>query len=151
MQDLTLYPHYMRETLRWPWWFTLIVTGLDFSIVIALWAGLGNLSAIIGAFGTMSLSAFFYQFTSLTIEIDEQRLRVGSAHIERHHLGSIETLDRSQMQFFLREGFDTNAYYAIRFWVKTGLRVSINDPRDPTTSWIISTKRTAEIQQELEN
>lgn len=137
----------MREVMRWPWWFSFLVLGLDFSIVIALWAGLGNNAALIGLISTLGLSIFFYQFTSLTIERDGNVLRVGGAAIELQYLGEIEVLDRQTMQHFLREGFNPRGFYAMRFWVKTGIKISIVDRRDPTPFWIVSSKRATEIAQ----
>lgn len=141
----------MREVLRWPWWFSLLVLGLDFSIVIALWAGLGNSAALFGLISTLLLSFFFYRFTSLTIEIKEDLLRVGGAAIESRYLGEIEVLDPTRMQHFLREGFNPGAYYAIRFWIKSGIKISLDDVRDPTPFWIVSSKRAAEIATLLKN
>jgi len=141
----------MREVMRWPWWFSFLVLGLDFSIVIALWAGLGNNAALIGLITTVGLSIFFYQFTSLTIERDGNVLRVGGAAIELQYLGEIEVLDRQQMQHFLREGFNPRAFYAMRFWVKTGIKISIVDSRDPTPYWVLSSKHTAETVRLIKN
>ena len=141
----------MREVMRWPWWFSFLVLGLDFSIVIALWAGLGNNAALIGLITTVGLSIFFYQFTSLTIERDGNVLRVGGAAIELQYLGDIEVLDRQQMQHFLREGFNPRAFYAMRFWVKTGIKISIVDSRDPTPYWVLSSKHTAETVRLIKN
>ena len=141
----------MREVMRWPWWFSFLVLGLDFSIVIALWAGLGNNAALIGLITTVGLSIFFYQFTSLTIERDGNVLRVGGAAIELQYLGEIEVLDRQQMQHFLREGFNPRAFYAMRFWVKAGIKISIVDSRDPTPYWVLSSKHTAETVRLIKN
>ncbi len=141
----------MREVLRWPWWFTLLVLGLDLSIVIALWAGLGNNAALAGAISILVLSFIFYRFTSLTIEIEGDVLRVGGAVIEKKYLGEKEILDRSKMQHYMRIGFNPSAFYAIRFWVKTGVKISIDDARDPTPFWIVSSKRATEIEALLKN
>lgn len=141
----------MREVLRWPWWFSLLVFGLDFSITIALWAGLDNNAALIGLISTLLLSFFFYRFTSLTIELKEDRLRVGRAIIEGKYLGEVEVLDRRKMSFYMREGFNPGAFYSIRFWVKTGIKISIEDARDPTPFWIVSSKRAKEIAALLKN
>lgn len=141
----------MREVMRWPWWFSLLILGLDLSIVIALWAGLGNSAALIGLFSTVVISVFFYQFTSLTIQVDGEKLHVGRARIEKKYIGEVELLDRAQMQHFMRQGFNPRAFYAVRFWVKTGIKIDINDPRDPTPFWIASSKRAAEIARLLKN
>ena len=141
----------MREVLRWPWWFTVLVLGLDLSIVIALWAGLGNNAALSGLIFTLVLSFIFYRFTSLTIEIEGDLLRVGGAAIENKYLGDVEILDRLKMQHYMRIGFNPRAFYAIRFWVKTGVKISIDDVRDPTPFWIVSSKRATEIEALLKN
>ena len=135
----------MREVMRWPWWFSLLALGFDLSIVIALWAGLGNNAALIGLISTLLISIFFYQFSSLTIQVEKDHLHVGRAKIEKKYLGEIEVLDRARMKHLMRQGFDTRAFYAVRFWVKTGIKINIDDSRDPTLSWIISSKRAAEI------
>ena len=131
--------------MRWPWWFSLLALAFDLSIVIALWAGLGNNAALIGLVSTLLISVFFYQFSSLTIQVEKDHLHVGRAKIEKKYLGEIEVLDRARMQHLMRQGFDTRAFYAVRFWVKTGIKINIDDSRDPTLSWIISSKRAAEI------
>lgn len=131
--------------MRWPWWFSLLALAFDLSIVIALWAGLGNNAALIGLISTLLISVFFFQFSSLTIQVDKDYLHVGRAKIEKKYLGEIEVLDRARMQHLMRQGFDTRAFYAVRFWVKTGIKINIDDSRDPTLSWIISSKLAAEI------
>ena len=141
----------MREVMRWPWWFSLLVLGLDLSIVIALWAGLGNTAALLGLFSTLVISCFFYQFTSLVINVDDDVLRIGPAKIEKRFLGQVEILDRAKMQHFMRQGFNPRAFYSVRFWIKSGIKIEINDPRDPTPFWIASSKRAAEIAKLLKN
>ena len=135
----------MRERVRWPWWLTLLICGLDFSIVIAIWAGLGNNAAISSIVFTVALTIFFFFFTSLNISADNENLTVGRAHIEKKYLGKSEILTRSQLTSLLREGFNPSAFYAVRFWIKTGIKIEINDARDPTPYWIIACKKAAEL------
>jgi hypothetical protein len=40
---------------------------------------------------------------------------------------------------------DPAAYLAIRFWIPTGLKIAVVDPRDPTPYWLITSKRGEEI------
>ena len=141
----------MREELRWPWWFWFLALGLDFSIVIALWAGLGNIAAVLGLLIVLILTLWMYLFTALRIEITDQELRVGRAHIDRKYLGKVTALDSTMMSHFLREGINPSAYHAVRFWVKTGVKVEINDASDPTPYWLISSKKVSEVTKYLEN
>ena len=141
----------MREILRWPWWLWLLISGLDFSIVIALWAGLGNFAAIIGLLVVIILTLWMYFFTSLQIDISEKELMVGRAHIDRSFLGKVSVLDSLMMSHFLHAGINPSAYHAVRFWVKSGIKVEINDPKDPTPYWLISTKKGTELARLLEN
>lgn len=135
----------MRERVRWPWWLTLLICGLDFSIVIAIWAGLGNNAAISSIVFTVALTIFFFFFTSLNISADNESLTIGRAHIEKKYLGKSEILTQNQLTSLLREGFNPSAFYAVRFWIKTGIKIEINDTRDPIAYWIITCKKAAEL------
>ena len=139
----------MSETLRWPWWFWFLVLGLDFSIVIALWAGLGNISAIIGLLVVVIISFWMYFFTSLHIEVNDNLLRVGRAKIEKKFIGEVTPLDSVEMSHHLRSGINPSAFHAVRFWVKTGVRIQLKDPRDPTPYWLISTHQANKLAQIL--
>lgn len=119
--------------------------GLDFSIVIALWAGLGNLSAIIGLLSVLILSFWMYFFTSLHIEVNDNVLRVGRAKIDKKYIGEVTSLDSVDMSHHLRAGINPSAFHAVRFWVKAGVRIQLNDPRDPTPYWLVSTDHANEL------
>jgi hypothetical protein len=135
----------MREKVRWPWWLIILVSGLDFSIVIAIWAGLGNDAAALGVVVTVALTIFFFLFTSLNISTDDETLTVGRAHIEKKFIGKSEILTRNQLTSVLREGFNPAAFHAVRFWIKTGVKIEIHDSRDPTPYWIVTCKKAAEL------
>jgi hypothetical protein len=41
------------------------------------------------------------------------------------------------------------AYLAIRFWVKGGLKLTIDDQRDPTPYWLVSSKNPEKIESAI--
>jgi len=41
------------------------------------------------------------------------------------------------------------AYLALRFWVKTGVKIELADPADPTPYWLISTKKGRELKENI--
>ena len=46
-------------------------------------------------------------------------------------------------------GLNPRAFLAIRFWIKGGIKVTLNDARDPTPYWLVSTKKAEEIKSAL--
>lgn len=141
----------MKEVSRWPIWTTLILLGLDLSIVISVWAGLGNLSAWIALTITLALTYFFYHFTALQITVTDDELLVARARIERKFLGKMQPLSVAEMQHLRGAGINPYAFMALRFWIKTGVKIEITDPRDPTPYWLISTKQPEKLIAALEN
>jgi hypothetical protein len=130
----------MREVMRWPIWLTLLVICLDLSILIAIWAALGNQAAVVTAILLIVSTIYFYYVTSLTVELTTERLKAGRANIEVKYLGKIEVLSKKDMLFHRGSGINSRAYLALRFWIERGLKVEITDPRDPTPFWLISSK-----------
>ncbi len=141
----------MREILRWPLWIWLLVLGLDFSIVLAIWAALGNSATWFSLFISILLSGFFYQFTKLKIEVINETLYVGRANIEKRHLGAIENLNDEQMRYLRGPGMNPAAFLALRFWVKGGVKITVNDQRDPTPYWLVSTKNPEKLIEAIRN
>jgi hypothetical protein len=119
--------------------------------VIALWAGLGNTAAILGSIIVVMLTLWMYFFTALRIEISNQELRVARSHIDRKFLGKVTSLDATNMSHHLRAGINPSAFHAVRFWVKTGVKIEINDPRDPTPYWLVSSRQAIDLARFLEN
>lgn len=130
----------MREVMRWPIWLTFLVTCFDLSILLAIWASLGDLATFITAVILIISTIYFYHATSLTLELNSERLRAGKANIEVKYLKKAEVLSKEDMSFHRGAGINPQAYLALRFWIKKGLKVEIADLRDPTPFWLISSK-----------
>ena len=130
----------MKQIMRWPVLVSILILLLDFSIVLAVWASLGDFAAWMAFFITLALSFALYLFSSLQISVTKDELIVGAARIEYRYLGKVETLDEKQMKYLHGPGINPNAYMALRFWVKAGVKIQIIDPRDPTPYWLISSK-----------
>ncbi len=141
----------MKEVSYWPIGTTLILLALDLSIVIAVWAGLGDLPALMALLVTLALTYFFYRFTSLKISVTESELSVSRACIERKYLGKIDALSVEEMKHLRGAGINPYAFMALRFWIQTGVRIEIIDPRDPTPYWLISSKEPEKLIAALEN
>ncbi len=67
-------------------------------------------------------------------------LRAGRAVIPTALLRDVAILDREAMTHELGPGLDARAYVCLRAWARTGVRVEVDDPADPTPYWLVSTR-----------
>ena len=127
------------------------MVGLDLSIVIAVWAGLGNTSALIAAMISSAFTAYLYSISTLRISVERDSYSVGRATIEKKYLGDIRVLTAEEFRFLRGPGINPGAFHAFRFWIKRGLKVEIKDSRDPTPYWLVSSKRPEKLLEALQN
>ena len=118
---------------------------LFLSLVIAIWAAFDNSVTLI-AFIAATIAIIYIAFAMRsTITLDGDELRIDRAHIDIKYLGAITILDAPAMRLLRTRDADPAAYLAIRFWIPTGLKIAVVDPRDPTPYWLITSKRGEEI------
>ncbi|CAB4529739.1 unannotated protein [freshwater metagenome] len=119
------------------------------SLVIAIWAALGNTSALIALIAATALIFFIAVAARSQIVLTDTELILGKAHIERKYLGEITILDRDAMRLIRTRDADPAAFLAIKFWISTGVKIAINDDRDPTPYWLVSTRKAEELKRTL--
>ncbi len=86
-----------------------------------------------------------YLKSGLAIEVDEIELRVGRAHLPREYFGNIVALDNEQLRRVRTRDADPAAYLAIRFWSPKAVQIFVNDVRDQTPYWLISTSQSEKL------
>jgi len=138
-----------REVIRAPFWLLAFIYFLFISLVVAVWAALGNQPALITWVVSTVLIVLIALKTTLVIEIDENELRAGPARIELKYLGQAAALDSKEMGRLRTRDADPASYLIFRFWRSTGVKVEINDPRDKTPYWLITSKRSKELAEIL--
>lgn len=127
------------------------MVGLDLSIVIAVWAGLGNTAALIAAIISSAFTAYLYSTSTLRISVEKDSFSVGRATIEKKFLGDIRVLTAEEFRFLRGPGINPGAFHAFRFWIKGGLKVEIKDSRDPTPYWLVSSKSPEKLREALQS
>ena len=132
-----------------PLWLLAIIYFFLLSIVISVWAALGNTPAQITLAVVTALLILFYIKSALVIEVDDSELRVGRAHIERRYIGEVRNLDNEAIRRVRTRDADPRAYLAIRFWTNTGVQLFIDDKRDSTPYWLISSRNGSELIEAL--
>lgn len=79
------------------------------------------------------------------VRVDDTGLRAGPAFLEAGHLGEVEPLEAEATRHALGPGLRADAYVVHRSWVRTAVRVAVDDDRDPTPYWLISTRNPEEL------
>jgi hypothetical protein len=138
------------ETLHWPIWLWFFLLFLAASLSFAVWAALGVRAAIFISVIQFGLLLLAYFTSGLKIGLKAGWLQVGKAKIEIEFISTVCTLDSEQMRKARGPQLDPAAYLALRFWVSTGIKIELNDPRDPTPYWLISTKAAEKLQLALD-
>ena len=134
-----------REVLRPPIWVLAFIYFLLLSIVLSVWAAFDTRATLITlAISTLALIWIAIAMKS-EITFDGNILRIDQANIEKKYLGKVTVLDRSAMRLLRTRDADPAAYLAIKFWEPLGLRIDLNDSRDATPYWLITSKRGEEI------
>ena len=134
-----------REVIRAPFWLIAFIYFLFLSLVVAVWAAIGNQPAFITWVVLTVLIVLIALKTTLVIEVDENELRAGPAHIELKYLGNATALDSKEMGRLRTRDADPASFLIFRFWRSTGVKVEINDTRDKTPYWLITSKRNNEL------
>ena len=140
-----------REVLRPPFWLMAFIYFLALSLGIAIWAAMNTIAAVIVMTPLTLATVAIYFIASLVIEIDENELRVGKAHIDKKFCGEVRVLTPAQMSLQRTREADPAAFLAIRFWTAHGVKIEINDDRDQTPYWLITSKRGEKLAQALRN
>ena len=134
-----------REVIRAPFWLIAFIYFLFLSLVVAVWAAIGNQPAFLTWVVLTVLIVLIALKTTLVIEVDENEMRAGPAHIELKYLGKATVLDSKEMGRLRTRDADPASFLIFRFWRSTGVKVEINDTRDKTPYWLITSKRNNEL------
>lgn len=138
-----------KEVIRPPLWLLAFIYFMFLSLVIAVWAALGNLSALVTFIAlTIALLAIAVMAKS-EVRVTQDELVIGKAHIGVKYLAGVEILDKNAMRLLRTRDADPAAFLAIKFWLSTGVKITLNDPRDPTPYWLVSCKKGKELKSTL--
>ena len=140
-----------REVIRAPLWLLAVIYFFLLTLVISIWSALGDNAGLIALAAVSAAIVWLYIATSLTIEVNDKELRVGKAHIHLSYIGQCVDLDAQAIRQARTRDADPQAFLAIRFWASKGVKIAINDARDQTPYWLISSNRGAELIKALKN
>lgn len=79
--------------------------------------------------------------TTPLVAVADGELRAGRARIPVSLLGEPVALDAVATRAALGPDLDARAFVCLRAWAGTAVQVPVNDPRDPTPYWFVSSRR----------
>jgi hypothetical protein len=116
---------------------TLVSEPFDYRIGIA-----------VGLILVISIWAALF-FLAPVIQVGSSHLTVARAKIPRNLLGNIEEIAKNQIFSERGPKLDPAAHKVFQGTVKTAIKITVNDPNDPTPYWIISTRKPAQLAEVL--
>ena len=125
----------------WPpvsWWIvTALLSAMTAAMVYPVW----EFGALVVPIVVFVLAAAWLRSMSSPVVVTGDALRAGPAHIDRRFVA--EAIPYDERDSFVARGaeLDARAYLMIRPWVKTVVKVVIDDPADPTPYWLVSSRR----------
>jgi hypothetical protein len=135
-----------RERLHVPlrWWVqaTMFLATLWLALVVALpgwfaWtASAVLLAAVFGMFAWLG---------SAEVAVQDGVLHAGSARIPLDQLGRAEALDKEATRRVHGVEADARAFLVTRPYISRSVKVTIDDPRDPTPYWLISSRHPRQL------
>ncbi len=134
------------EVIWWPFRLWVLFISLDLALIISVGVALTDSQILLFSFLLAILTVILAFKTRLIIDYKDNLLRVGRAKLEKEFMGNVIELSESELK--LARNSQSN-FLALRFWVKTGIKIEINDKRDPNLNWVISTRNSSAFKQAL--
>jgi hypothetical protein len=101
---------------------------------------IGILISVSGSIGLLTLVILSSPRISVNHELTAGRMRVPLSV-----LGKTTSLDKAKLRELIGPGADVRAQLFIRGYIKTALKIEIDDPSDPTPYMVVSTRRPEQL------
>ncbi|MDT0201382.1 DUF3093 domain-containing protein [Nocardioides sp. AE5] len=143
-------PYAERLTVPLRWWVqgTMLVASFWFAVAVAIPTILG--AALLALAVGLLVAAGFINYGSARVAVEDGELRAGKAHIPVALIGEVEALDKERTHLVAGREADARAYLLMRPYLKRSVKVTINDERDPTPYWLISTRHPKRLAAAIE-
>lgn len=100
--------------------------GLDVGLPVGLAAVAATIGGLVAAGGRVRLA--------------DGVLHAGPASLPVGVVGTVSVLDGAAVRDLVGAAADARAYLYLRGWVRTGVRVDLDDPQDVVPYWYVSTR-----------
>ncbi|MEY3093560.1 MAG: DUF3093 domain-containing protein [Actinobacteria bacterium] len=139
----------MRERIFWSIGVIFLALAFDGAILLIVASVFDATVSASIALILLFFTLWSWWRTRLEIVVDDQFFSVGRAKIERRFITGARVLEKKEMSLQRTRELNPTAHLALRFWVKTGVKITISDHRDPTPYWLLSSRKSDEIVRAL--
>jgi hypothetical protein len=125
-----------------PTWWWLVAAGFALSLWLALGPALGPGGSAAATLAVTVVSAWaLLAYGSVPVVVDGDGLQAGGAHLPLWAVGHVEALEGEAARTARGSGAGPSTHLLLRGYVDGVVRVEVADPDDPTTSWVVSSRR----------
>lgn len=138
-----------RERLWAPWWLWLVASVIAGTLGLAFGVPLGPLAGTVAWLVPQALIVWVLVTAAATVSVDDDGLVAGRARLPLSAMARVAALDARAAGALRGRDADPRAYLLLRPWVPAAVRVDVDDPRDPTPYWYVSTRAPAALSAAL--
>lgn len=139
-----------RLTVPLRWWAQGTMMVASFWLAVAVVDALSGLAVMaITLIVALVVGGGLLSYGAARIEVNDEELRAGRAHIAREHVGTATALDAEQSHRAAGVEADARAFLVLRPYLKRSVKVEITDPQDPAPYWLISTRHPKRLARAL--
>ena len=135
-----------QERLAPAWWMVLALF-LAVPTTLLIFLPVNPLLGVLVGLALWLLLVGLLWWSAPIVSLDGEVFRAGRARIERRYIAGMEALDGEEARAQKGTQLDARAFLVIRPWVHPVVKVTLNDPADPTPYWLVSTRDPERIVQ----
>lgn len=106
---------------------------------------LGPSAVFIAFVATLAAAVAAFVHLAATINVTSSQLIAGRAQVECEFLGRATAHVGDDARFERGPGLDARAFLLLRGWLPGVVKITLDDPADPTPYWLISTRQPARL------
>lgn len=123
-------------------WIVVVALGSIVGLVIV---PLNSTLALIVAIVSIAIAIVLAVQYSPVVAVRDGTFFVGRAQIDVGQLGEPAVLEGEEWKLLIGQDFEPLAYHCVRGWVHAGIRVDVLDEEDPTSAWVVSSRRPQDL------
>ena len=133
-----------------PWWAWPLGLVAGALLAVEVWMGAGGVRAWLPfAVLVPGMLAALVWLGRIRVAVAGDEFQVDDARLPLSVVSDVVALDADGKREVMGVGFHPMAFVVQRPWVRGAVQVVLDDPRDPTPFWVVSTRRPAELAQAL--
>jgi hypothetical protein len=139
-----------EERLWPPTWAWLATTAFAATLGFAFWVPYGPTVGLAVGAAAVALTLVGLVGASGRVGLGQGVLRAGRARLPVSVVSAVTALDESAAHDLLGAGADARAFLFQRGWVRTAVRLDLDDPQDQVPYWFVSTRHPQDLAAAVE-